>query len=40
MQVEFLNNTERAFEMIEEKVAEIERNRQEDDYEDDVLENP
>jgi len=39
MQTEFLNSIERAFEIIEEKVAEIERDRHED-HEDDGLENP
>lgn len=40
MQTDFLNNIERAFEMIEKKVAEIERDRQENGHEDDGLENP
>lgn len=38
MQTEFLNNIERAFEMIEEKVGEIEKNQKEDGEEDDGIE--
>ncbi|CAG5027402.1 unnamed protein product [Parnassius apollo] len=40
MQTEFLNNIEKAFEKNEEKVAEIERDRQGDDHKDNGLENP
>lgn len=40
MQTEFLNNIEKAFEMIEKKVSEIVENRQEDDQENDGIENP
>lgn len=40
MQIEFVNNIEKLFEMIEKKVAEIVENRQEDDQEGDGIENP